>query len=240
MPVKGMLALYIGGMGARGKNFYNDYAKRLGYEAAAVKIQDLYLDGKKAEAMAAVPDELVDEIALVGPKERIRERLAAWKASPRDRRCWSAPASPRRCALLAELRCSSRPCADGIARASRADRRARQAPGLASLHGDGAAIAARSDPLVVERAEGSCLFDVDGRAYLDANSSWWVVDARARHPRLVAALRASGRSALPHGARGHHARGRARSSPRRSAASRRPGSSTSSTATTARPRSRSR
>jgi alkanesulfonate monooxygenase SsuD/methylene tetrahydromethanopterin reductase-like flavin-dependent oxidoreductase (luciferase family) len=76
-----MLALYIGGMGARNKNFYNDYAKRLGYEAAAGKIQDLYLDGRKMEAMAAVPDELVDQIALVGPKDRIRARLAAWKSS---------------------------------------------------------------------------------------------------------------------------------------------------------------
>ena len=56
MPVKGMLSLYIGGMGARDKNFYNDYAKRLGYEGEAKKIQDLYLDGKKLEAMAAVPD----------------------------------------------------------------------------------------------------------------------------------------------------------------------------------------
>jgi F420-dependent oxidoreductase-like protein len=82
MMSKGMLALYVGGMGARGKNFYNDYAKRLGYEEAAVRIQDLYLDGKKAEAMAAVPDRLVDEIALVGPKARILDRLAAWKASP--------------------------------------------------------------------------------------------------------------------------------------------------------------
>ena len=81
MPVKGMLALYIGGMGARGKNFYNDYAKRLGYEAEAVKIQDLYLAGKKAEAMALVPDRLVDETALVGPAGHIRERFAAWKAS---------------------------------------------------------------------------------------------------------------------------------------------------------------
>jgi alkanesulfonate monooxygenase SsuD/methylene tetrahydromethanopterin reductase-like flavin-dependent oxidoreductase (luciferase family) len=76
-----MLALYIGGMGARGKNFYNDYAKRLGYEAEAAKIQDLYLDGKKAEAMAAVPDKLVDDTALVGPKAKIVDRLAAWKAS---------------------------------------------------------------------------------------------------------------------------------------------------------------
>jgi F420-dependent oxidoreductase-like protein len=82
MPVKGMLALYIGGMGARGKNFYNDYARRLGYEAAAERIQDLYLGGKKAEAMAAVPDALVDETALVGPVDRVRERLQAWKASP--------------------------------------------------------------------------------------------------------------------------------------------------------------
>lgn len=81
-PVRAGLALYIGGMGARGKNFYNDYAKRLGYEEAAEKIQDLYLDGKKKEAMAAVPDALVDETALVGPRERIADRLEAWKASP--------------------------------------------------------------------------------------------------------------------------------------------------------------
>jgi F420-dependent oxidoreductase-like protein len=82
MPVKGMLALYIGGMGARQKNFYNDYTKRMGYEDTAVKVQDLYLTGKKAEAMALIPDKLVDEVALVGPRERIKERLAAWKASP--------------------------------------------------------------------------------------------------------------------------------------------------------------
>ena len=79
MPVKGMLALYIGGMGARSKNFYNDYATKLGYGDEAKVIQDLYLDGKKAEAMAAVPDALVDDIALIGPKERIKERLQVWK-----------------------------------------------------------------------------------------------------------------------------------------------------------------
>ncbi|MFP6606471.1 MAG: LLM class flavin-dependent oxidoreductase, partial [Myxococcota bacterium] len=79
MPIKMSLALYIGGMGARDKNFYNDYAKRLGFEEAAVKIQDLFLDGKKAEAAAAVPDELVDACHLVGPKERIIDRLQAWK-----------------------------------------------------------------------------------------------------------------------------------------------------------------
>ena len=81
MPVRGMMALYIGGMGARDKNFYNDYCKRLGYPDAAVKIQDLYLAGKKDEAMAAVPKELIDACALVGPAERIRERLARWKTA---------------------------------------------------------------------------------------------------------------------------------------------------------------
>jgi F420-dependent oxidoreductase-like protein len=79
--VKPMLALYIGGMGARGKNFYNDLACRYGYEAAAKEIQDLYLDGKKKAAAAAVPDALVDEVALCGPKERIAELLAPWKTS---------------------------------------------------------------------------------------------------------------------------------------------------------------
>jgi F420-dependent oxidoreductase-like protein len=79
------LALYIGGMGARTKNFYNDVAIKLGYEGAAKSIQDLYLDGKKGEAAAAVPDRLVDEISLVGPAEMIRDRLDAWKRVARDR-----------------------------------------------------------------------------------------------------------------------------------------------------------
>ena len=83
-PIKHNMALYIGGMGARDKNFYNAYAKRLGYEEAAVKIQDLYLDGKKQEAAAAVPDELVDDVALVGPEGRIRERLQAWKQAGKE------------------------------------------------------------------------------------------------------------------------------------------------------------
>jgi len=81
VPVKASMALYIGGMGARDKNFYNDYAKKLGYEDAAIKIQDLFLAGKKDEAAAAVPNELVDAVHLVGPKERIIERLQAWKAA---------------------------------------------------------------------------------------------------------------------------------------------------------------
>jgi F420-dependent oxidoreductase-like protein len=79
--VKPRIALYVGGMGARGRNFYTDIARRYGYEAAAKTIQDLYLGGRKAEAEAAVPDELVDEVALCGPRERIRERLAEWKGS---------------------------------------------------------------------------------------------------------------------------------------------------------------
>ena len=83
MAVKGGMALYIGGMGARDKNFYNDLAKRLGYEEAAVRIQDLFLAGKKAEAAAAVPDALLDAVHLIGPKDRIRERLGAWKEAGR-------------------------------------------------------------------------------------------------------------------------------------------------------------
>ena len=77
--IKARLALYVGGMGARGKNFYNELAQRYGYEGPAKTIQDLYLSGKKQEAEAAVPDELVDEVALCGPRERIREQLAEWK-----------------------------------------------------------------------------------------------------------------------------------------------------------------
>ncbi|HEX9683757.1 MAG TPA: LLM class F420-dependent oxidoreductase [Acidimicrobiales bacterium] len=80
--LKPMLALYIGGMGARGRNFYNDLACRYGFEGAAKEIQDLYLDGRKPEAIAKVPDELVDEVSLCGPKERIAERLGAWNDSP--------------------------------------------------------------------------------------------------------------------------------------------------------------
>jgi len=76
-----MFALYIGGMGARGQNFYNRLVTRYGYEADATAIQDLYLDGKHRDAAAAVPDALVDEVALVGPKERIADRLDAWRES---------------------------------------------------------------------------------------------------------------------------------------------------------------
>ena len=78
-PVKAMLALYIGGMGARNKNFYNDYAARLGYAAEAAEIQDLYLAGKPQEAAKRVPDQLIDDVSLVGTADRISERLERWR-----------------------------------------------------------------------------------------------------------------------------------------------------------------
>jgi F420-dependent oxidoreductase-like protein len=84
--IRPQLALYIGGMGARSKNYYNDLTKRLGYEAAAAEIQDHFLAGRRKEAEAAVPDALIDEISLVGPKERIRDRLVAWKELAKDHR----------------------------------------------------------------------------------------------------------------------------------------------------------
>jgi len=79
--VKPHLALYVGGMGAKGQNFYTALVGRYGYEAEAAEIQELYLSGKKMEAIAAVPDALVDEVALVGPRERIADRLDAWRES---------------------------------------------------------------------------------------------------------------------------------------------------------------
>ena len=73
------LALYIGGMGSREQNFYNKLAQRYGFEAAAKEVQDLYLEGKKAEACAAIPDELVDTVSLCGPADRVRERIAVFR-----------------------------------------------------------------------------------------------------------------------------------------------------------------
>jgi F420-dependent oxidoreductase-like protein len=78
---KPMISLYVGGMGAKGRNFYNDLARRYGYEEAADRIQSAYLDGRTMEAVQAVPDELVDEVSLVGSKERIADRLTAWQKS---------------------------------------------------------------------------------------------------------------------------------------------------------------
>jgi F420-dependent oxidoreductase-like protein len=100
--VKPMLALYIGGMGARGKNFYNDYAKRLGYEEAAVRIQDAFLAGDRGTAVAAVPDALVDEVSLIGSRERIRDRISVWKSSPVGTLCLGT-GQPEAVRMLAEL-----------------------------------------------------------------------------------------------------------------------------------------
>jgi F420-dependent oxidoreductase-like protein len=76
-----MYALYFGGMGARGRNFHHDVAVRMGYADEAKAIQDLYLDGKKGDAAAAVPTKLVEELALIGPADKVRHDLEAWRES---------------------------------------------------------------------------------------------------------------------------------------------------------------
>ena len=80
MP-KPNLALYVGGMGHKDKNFHKDMMVRRGYGEAAERIQELYLSGRKAEAAEAVPDEYIDEGALMGPPQRIRERFGEWQNS---------------------------------------------------------------------------------------------------------------------------------------------------------------
>ncbi len=99
--LKPAIALYVGGMGARGKNFYNDHVTRQGWGEAAKKIQDLYLDGKKQEAAAAVPDALVDALSLVGPRERIRDQVQKWKASKASKLLIGG--APNAIELMAEL-----------------------------------------------------------------------------------------------------------------------------------------
>jgi F420-dependent oxidoreductase-like protein len=74
-----VLALYVGGMGSRKQNFYNSLVQRYGFEDAAREVQDLYLDGKKEEAAAALPGELIDKVSLAGPPERIKERLELYR-----------------------------------------------------------------------------------------------------------------------------------------------------------------
>jgi F420-dependent oxidoreductase-like protein len=100
--LKPYLALYVGGMGAKGKNFYNALVRRYGWEQAAEEIQELYLAGKQREAIAAVPDELVDAVTLVGPKERIAERLEAWRETPVTTLVLGTP-QPEALQTLAEL-----------------------------------------------------------------------------------------------------------------------------------------
>jgi len=79
---KAMLGFYIGGMGSKKRNFHKELMARMGYEAEAEKVQELFMAGDRGGAIAAVPDEFADEISLVGPKERIRDRLQAWKETP--------------------------------------------------------------------------------------------------------------------------------------------------------------
>ena len=73
------IGLYVGGMGSRKQNFYNQLVRRYGFEDAAQEVQDLYLDGKKDEAMAALPDELIDMVSICGPADHVRERIAAYR-----------------------------------------------------------------------------------------------------------------------------------------------------------------
>jgi hypothetical protein len=92
-------------MGARARNFYNDLTRRMGYEEAAAKIQDLYLSGRRKEAEAAVPDALIEETSLIGPRERIRDRLQAWQELARHHRIGSlvlAGATPQAMRIVAE------------------------------------------------------------------------------------------------------------------------------------------
>jgi F420-dependent oxidoreductase-like protein len=82
LPTKAALAFYIGGMGARDRNFHMELMSRMGFEEDALKIQDLFFEGKRDEAIPLVPTEFADEISLVGSRERIKDRLEAWKESP--------------------------------------------------------------------------------------------------------------------------------------------------------------
>jgi F420-dependent oxidoreductase-like protein len=100
--LKPYIALYVGGMGAKGRNFYNALVRRYGWEAEAERIQELHLAGHQRDAIAAVPDGLVDAVALVGPKERIRERLEAWRETPVTTLVVGSP-QPEALDVLAEL-----------------------------------------------------------------------------------------------------------------------------------------
>jgi alkanesulfonate monooxygenase SsuD/methylene tetrahydromethanopterin reductase-like flavin-dependent oxidoreductase (luciferase family) len=77
-----MLGFYIGGMGAKGQNYHTKLMQRMGFEEEALKIQELFFAGKRDEAIMSVPDDFADEISIVGPPSRIKERLEAWRDSP--------------------------------------------------------------------------------------------------------------------------------------------------------------
>ncbi|MFF0742587.1 LLM class F420-dependent oxidoreductase [Streptomyces sp. NPDC004111] len=102
LPVKAMLGFYIGGMGHAAKNFHADLMARMGYEEQARRIQELFLAGRKEEAVLAVPDAFADEISLVGPRGRIAERLELWRKGPVTDLLVTAP-DPNTLRVLAEL-----------------------------------------------------------------------------------------------------------------------------------------
>ncbi|MFI1361898.1 LLM class F420-dependent oxidoreductase [Streptomyces griseochromogenes] len=102
LPVKAMLGFYIGGMGHAARNFHADLMARMGYGEAARRIQDLFLAGRREEAVLAVPDAFADEISLVGPRERIAERLELWRKGPVTDLLALSP-DPHTLRVLAEL-----------------------------------------------------------------------------------------------------------------------------------------
>ncbi|MFD4502639.1 LLM class F420-dependent oxidoreductase [Streptomyces sp. NPDC058457] len=102
LPVKAMLGFYIGGMGHAARNFHADLMARMGYEEEARRIQELFLAGRREEAVLAVPDAFADEISLVGPRERIAERLELWRKGPVTDLLALAP-DPHTLRVLAEL-----------------------------------------------------------------------------------------------------------------------------------------
>jgi hypothetical protein len=102
------IGLYVGGMGSRDKNFYNQLMCRYGFEEDAKKIQDLYLDGRKDEAMAAIPDAMIDTVTICGPKEHVRERITAYRDAGVDTlgitpMAWTKDARLEQLRLVAEL-----------------------------------------------------------------------------------------------------------------------------------------
>ncbi|MCX4525647.1 MULTISPECIES: LLM class F420-dependent oxidoreductase [unclassified Streptomyces] len=102
LPVKAMLGFYIGGMGHAARNFHADLMARMGYEEEARRIQELFLAGRKEEAVLAVPDAFADEISLIGPRERIAERLDLWRKGPVTDLLLTAP-DPHTLRVLADL-----------------------------------------------------------------------------------------------------------------------------------------
>ncbi|MEV0125669.1 LLM class F420-dependent oxidoreductase [Streptomyces sp. NPDC050703] len=102
LPVKAMLGFYIGGMGHAARNFHADLMARMGYEEEARRVQELFLAGRREEAVLAVPDAFADDVSLVGPRARVAERLAAWREGPVTDLLVLAP-DPHTLRVLAEL-----------------------------------------------------------------------------------------------------------------------------------------